>query len=97
MMQWRASAQNFGRVMALTLPLPKCVSKKSSEERFFSDEQSATPKEVVTNTVYLSELVDSLYIQFKAFDEWSYGKDSALVRMRRQLNGTYRVFMHEDK
>jgi len=72
-----------------------CV-KEILKREILTDLQSATLREVVANPVYLSELADILNIRFKALDEWSWGKEAIPVEMRRQLNGRYRVFMHEE-
>ncbi|MCJ1246930.1 hypothetical protein MMC30_004141 [Trapelia coarctata] len=72
-----------------------CV-KEVLKREILSVEQSATLKEIVANPIYLSKLADILNIRFKALDEWSWGKESIPVEMRRQLNGKYRVFMHDE-
>ncbi|GAB1736102.1 hypothetical protein NU219Hw_g6153t1 [Hortaea werneckii] len=47
------------------------------------------------NGTVLSEVADVLNMRLAAFQEWSWGEE-VLLEERRQLNGTYNIYMRED-
>ncbi|KAI7163195.1 hypothetical protein KC349_g1493 [Hortaea werneckii] len=47
------------------------------------------------NETVLSEVADVLNMRLAAFQEWSWGEE-VLLEERRQLNGTYNIYMQED-
>ncbi|RMY76907.1 hypothetical protein D0863_01647 [Hortaea werneckii] len=47
------------------------------------------------NETILNEVADVLNMKLAAFQEWSWGEE-VLLEERRQLNGTYNIYMQED-
>jgi hypothetical protein len=60
-----------------------------------TDEKRAVLKDFSGNPVILSEIADVLNMRMAALDAWSWGGDVS-VEQRRQLNGTYNIYLHED-
>jgi hypothetical protein len=60
-----------------------------------TDEKRAVLKDFVGNAVILSEIADVLNMRIAALDSWTWGSDVG-VEQRRQLNGTYNIYLHED-
>ena len=60
-----------------------------------TDEKRAVLKDFKDNATLLREIADVLNMRLTALDAWSWG-DEVLLEERRQLNGTYNIYMHED-
>lgn len=60
-----------------------------------SDEKRNVLKGFNENTVIMSEVADVLNMRMAAIGSWSWGHEVPLEE-RRQLNGTYNIYMHED-
>jgi hypothetical protein len=60
-----------------------------------TDEKRAVLKDFVGNSVILSEIADVLNMRMAALDTWSWGGDVS-IEQRRQLNGTFNIYLHED-
>lgn len=69
----------------------QCCVKEVPDGVILTHQQAGTLREIVANLVYQ----DTMNIRPKAFDGWFRGKKAIPVGLRRQLNGRYRVFMHE--
>lgn len=61
-----------------------------------SDEQTAILKQFRNNPSWLGEIADVLNIRLAAIKRWTWETDAMPLEMRRQLNGKYRVYMHEE-
>lgn len=60
-----------------------------------TEKQRAALREFLKDNTVLIELADVLNMRLTALDTWSWGPE-VLVEQRRQLNGSYRIYMHED-
>ena len=60
-----------------------------------SDEKRNVLKGFKGNAVIMSEVADVLNMRMAAIGSWSWGHEVPLEE-RRQLNGTYNIYMHED-
>ncbi|GAB1206126.1 hypothetical protein APSETT445_004807 [Aspergillus pseudonomiae] len=60
-----------------------------------TEEKRTVLKDFLNNTIILDELCDVLNMRMMALDAWSWGTEVP-VEQRRQLNGTYNIYMHED-
>ncbi|MDI1490825.1 MAG: hypothetical protein OHK93_002030 [Ramalina farinacea] len=60
-----------------------------------SDEKRNVLKGFKESTVIMSEVADVLNMRMAAIGSWSWGHEVPLEQ-RRQLNGTYNIYMHED-
>jgi hypothetical protein len=60
-----------------------------------TNEKRDALRDFETNTVILSEIADVLNMRLGALKDWSWGKEVPLEE-RRQLNGTFNIYMHED-
>lgn len=60
-----------------------------------SNEKRQVLRDFQSNTVILTELGDVLNMRMAALKTWSWGS-SVPVEARRQLNGRYNIYMHED-
>ena len=60
-----------------------------------TDEKRAVLRDFNKNNVILSEVADVLNMRMAALQSWSWG-DEVVVEQRRQLNGTFNIYMHED-
>jgi hypothetical protein len=60
-----------------------------------TDEKRAVLKDFVSNSVILSEIADVLNMRMNALNAWSWEGDVP-VEQRRQVNGTYNIYLHED-
>ena len=59
------------------------------------NEKQEALKDFDKNETVLSEVADVLNMRLAAFQEWSWGEEVSLEE-RRQLNGTYNIYMQED-
>jgi hypothetical protein len=59
------------------------------------DEKKDVLRDFMDNSVILREISDVLEMRLRALQDWSWGKE-VLLEERRQLNGTYHIYMHED-
>jgi hypothetical protein len=60
-----------------------------------TEEKRQVLRDFQGNTIILSEIGDVLDMRMAALSTWSWGKTVSLEQ-RRQLNGTYSIYMHED-
>ncbi|MCJ1304518.1 hypothetical protein MMC08_007331 [Hypocenomyce scalaris] len=60
-----------------------------------TNEKRAVLKDFMDNLIILREIADVLNMRMAALDTWSWGEEVQLEE-RRQLNGTYNIYMHED-
>ncbi|KAK3633942.1 hypothetical protein LTR56_015552 [Elasticomyces elasticus] len=60
-----------------------------------TNEKREALRDFRTNDVILREVADVLNMRLSALSEWTWGKE-VLVEERRQLNGTYNIYLHED-
>ncbi|KAJ9651300.1 hypothetical protein H2198_009422 [Neophaeococcomyces mojaviensis] len=60
-----------------------------------TDEKRQVLRDFQSNDVILTELADVLNMRMSALQNWSWGSEVA-VEQRRQLNGRYNIYMHED-
>lgn len=60
-----------------------------------TEKQRAVLREFLKDDTVLTELADVLNMRLAALHTWSWGPEVA-VEQRRQLNGTYHIYMHED-
>lgn len=74
----------------------KWVIKGLIKTDLLSDDQTSTLKEIARNETYLSEMADVLNMKVASLASWSWGKGGVPLEMRRQLNGKYRAYMHEE-
>jgi hypothetical protein len=61
-----------------------------------ADCQTAILKQARTSPTWLSEMADVLNLRLASIERWNWETEAMPLEMRRQLNGKYRVFMHED-
>ena len=61
-----------------------------------SDDQTAILKQLRDNPTWIREVVDVINLRLGSIERWSWDTDALPLEMRRQLNGKYRVFMHEE-
>lgn len=59
------------------------------------NEKRQVLRDFQSNEVILTELADVLNMRMSALDTWSWGAEVP-VEARRQLNGKYNIYMHED-
>ncbi|KAI7352268.1 hypothetical protein KC354_g12093 [Hortaea werneckii] len=59
------------------------------------NEKQAALSDFDKNEAVLSEVADVLNMRLAAFQDWSWGEE-VLLEERRQLNGTYNIYMQED-
>ena len=60
-----------------------------------TEEKRTVLRGFLENSVILSEIADVLNMRMAVLDEWSWGEVVQLEE-RRQLNGSYNIYMHED-
>ncbi|KAL9620257.1 MAG: hypothetical protein Q9160_005156 [Pyrenula sp. 1 TL-2023] len=60
-----------------------------------NDEKREVLRDFLSNEVILIELADVLNMRMAALQDWSWG-DEVPLEERRQLNGSYNIYMHED-
>ena len=60
-----------------------------------TDEKRDVLRDFLSNTVILTEIADMLNMRMVALEKWSWGEEVQLEQ-RRQLNGTFSIYMHED-
>ncbi|MCJ1383648.1 hypothetical protein MMC17_006762 [Xylographa soralifera] len=72
------------------------VSQGLLRTDLLSDEQNITLKQISENDIYLAEMADVLNMRLASFSNWSWGTDAVPLAMRRQLNGKFRAYMHEE-
>jgi hypothetical protein len=60
-----------------------------------SDEKRDVLRDFQNNPVVLREIADVLEMRLLRFQDWSWGRE-VLLEERRQMNGTYKIYMHED-
>ncbi|KAE8337764.1 hypothetical protein BDV24DRAFT_139156 [Aspergillus arachidicola] len=60
-----------------------------------TEEKRTVLKDFLNNTIILDELSDVLNMRMTTLDAWSWGTEVP-IEQRRQLNGTYNIYMHED-
>ena len=60
-----------------------------------NDEKRAALRDFVGNPTILSEVADVLNMRMASFEDWSWGSE-VLLEQRRQLNGSYNIYMNED-
>ena len=59
------------------------------------DEKRAALRDFMGNPTILNEVADVLNMRMVGFEDWSWGSE-VLLEQRRQLNGSYNIYMHED-
>jgi len=59
------------------------------------NEKREVLRDFLSNTTILNEVADVLNMRMMALADWSWG-DEVVMEQRRQLNGTYNIYMHED-
>ena len=59
------------------------------------EEQRTVLRDFQSNVEITSEIADVLNMRMAALDEWSWG-ERVQVEERRQLNGNFNIYMHED-
>lgn len=59
------------------------------------DEKKDVLKDFLNNPITLKEISDVLDRRLKSVQEWSWGSE-VLLEQRRQVNGSFRIYMHED-
>ncbi|MCJ1338297.1 hypothetical protein MMC09_003583 [Bachmanniomyces sp. S44760] len=60
-----------------------------------TDEKRNVLKEFQGNNVVMNEIADVLNMRLAALQTWSWGSEVPLEQ-RRQMNGTYKIYMHEE-
>ena len=60
-----------------------------------TEEKRTVLKGFLENSVVLGEIADVLNMRMASLDEWSWG-EAVHLEERRQLNGNFNIFMHED-
>ncbi|KAF7594767.1 hypothetical protein BBP40_008474 [Aspergillus hancockii] len=60
-----------------------------------TEEKRTVLKDFLNNEIILTELADVLNMRMVALHAWSWGTEVP-IEQRRQLNGTYNIYMHED-
>ena len=60
-----------------------------------TDDKRAVLKDFKGNQVILNEVADVLNMRIAALDRWTWGEEVRLEQ-RRQLNGSFNMYMHED-
>lgn len=60
-----------------------------------SDEKRDVLRDFQNNPVVLREIADVLEMRLLGFRDWSWGME-VLLEERRQMNGIYKIYMHED-
>ncbi|KAK0263373.1 hypothetical protein LTS09_002565 [Friedmanniomyces endolithicus] len=60
-----------------------------------TNEKREALRDFRSNDTILREVADVLNMRLAALQEWTWG-DEVLVEERRQLNGTYNIYLHED-
>ena len=95
----RDKVSSFEATLASPNQIDQYKLKKAISDLISSDlltqEKRSVLRDFRRNHVVLSEIVDVLNLRLAAIQTWSWGKDVA-VEARRQLNGTYNIYMHED-
>ncbi|KAI6884673.1 hypothetical protein KC363_g3534 [Hortaea werneckii] len=84
-----ASSENFS-VRTLRLAIKGLLASD-----LLPNEKQAALSDFDKNEAVLSEVADVLNMRLAAFQEWSWGEE-VLLEERRQLNGTYNIYMQED-
>ena len=59
------------------------------------DEKRAALRDFMGNPTILNEVADVLNMRMVGFEDWSWGSE-VLLEQRRQLNGSFNIYMHED-
>ncbi|CRG89371.1 hypothetical protein PISL3812_06407 [Talaromyces islandicus] len=59
------------------------------------DEKKDVLKDFLNNSITLKEISDVLDRRLKSIHEWSWGNE-VLLEQRRQVNGSFKIYMHED-
>ncbi|QKX61952.1 uncharacterized protein TRUGW13939_09108 [Talaromyces rugulosus] len=59
------------------------------------DEKKDVLKDFLNNSITLKEISDVLDRRLKSVQEWSWGSE-VLLEQRRQVNGSFKIYMHED-
>lgn len=59
------------------------------------DEKKDVLKDFLNNSITLKEISDVLDRRLKSVQEWSWGNE-VLLEQRRQVNGSFKIYMHED-
>ncbi|KAK0320628.1 hypothetical protein LTR82_008341 [Friedmanniomyces endolithicus] len=60
-----------------------------------TNEKREALRDFSSNDTILREVADVLNMRLAALQDWTWG-DEVLVEERRQLNGTYNIYLHED-
>ncbi|KAK0900148.1 hypothetical protein LTR02_009307 [Friedmanniomyces endolithicus] len=60
-----------------------------------TNEKREALRDFSSNDTILREVADVLNMRLTALQDWTWG-DEVLVEERRQLNGTYNIYLHED-
>lgn len=60
-----------------------------------TEKQRSVLREFIKDNTVLTELADVLNMRLAALRTWSWGPEVA-IEQRRQLNGNYHIYMHED-
>ncbi|KAJ3167205.1 hypothetical protein HDU88_002543 [Geranomyces variabilis] len=61
-----------------------------------SDDQASTLKLIRDSPTLLGEMIDVLNLRLASIERWTWETDAVPLDMRRQINGKFRVFMHEE-
>lgn len=60
-----------------------------------TNEKRGVLRDFLSNTTILNELADVLNMRLAALSSWSWGSE-VVVEARRELNGKFNIYMHED-
>ena len=60
-----------------------------------TDEKRDVLRDFLSNDIILKEIADMLNMRMAALENWSWG-DEVQLEERRQLNGNFNIYMHED-
>lgn len=84
-----SAAQNFN-----THTLRRTIKGLLTSD-LLNNEKKQVLRDFSSNEVILAEVADVLNMRMTALESWSWGPEVA-VEARRQLNGSYNIYMHED-
>ena len=94
----RDKVADFEREMSLSKitqsTLQWAVKGLLSSDLLTNDKREAL-RDFQSNPIILGEIADVLNMRLAALQDWSWGNE-VIVEERRQLNGAYHIYMHED-
>ena len=73
----------------------KWTIKGLIDSDLLDDKKRAALRDFLGNPTILNEVADVLNMRMAGFEDWSWGSE-VLLEERRQLNGSYNIYMHED-